>query len=38
MSDWVVGSVNDSLANLFAVYVTDLVLDWLNAQLNGWLT
>ena len=38
MPDVVVNLVSDSLTALFAVYVTDLVVDWLNAWLNGLLS
>ena len=38
MPDWMVDKVSDPLSVLFAVYVTDLVVDCLNAWLSGWLT
>ena len=35
MHDWMVDWVSDSVVALFAVDVTDIVVDRLNAWLNG---
>ena len=33
-----VDSASDSPAALFVVYVSDFVVEWLNAWLSGWLS
>ena len=38
MPDWVVDWISDSLTALFTVYVTDLLVEWLNALIGGWLS
>ena len=37
MTEWLTELVTRFLAALFAVDVTDLVVDWRNAWLGGWL-
>ena len=38
MRDWMVEWLIDPLTALFAVDVTDVVVDWLNAWPSGWLS